>query len=90
MIRIQLLKKVKTSINDLHVTSQQLATGIVLSRDLRNHNGDFLLRKGVKLADSTVMLPTELVKSAKKEFQLFIDIPIDLEVPRRLLKNLYN
>jgi response regulator RpfG family c-di-GMP phosphodiesterase len=84
------LKKVETPINDLHVTSQQLTAGMVLSRDLRNHNGDFLLSKGVKLADSTVMLLAELEKSAKKEFQLFVDIPLGLEVPRKLLKKLCN
>jgi hypothetical protein len=55
------------------------------------HESTFiLLSKGGKLADSTVMLLTELEKSAKKEFQLFVDIPLGLEVPRKLLKKLCN
>lgn len=81
-------QKIEHSIDDHCVASQQLTAGMILSRDLRNHHGDFLLAKGVELADSAIMLLIELEKSSKKEFNLFVDIPAGLEVSKSLLKEI--
>jgi hypothetical protein len=60
------MHKIEQPLYDHGVTPDQLAAGMVLSRDLLNQNGDFLLAKGIELADSAILLLIELERSAKK------------------------
>jgi hypothetical protein len=83
-----LTAKIGKPIVDHRILTTQLAEGMILGRDLKNHNGDSLLPKGTKLANSAIMILVELERSAQQEFQLFVDIPAELEVSKKLLKSL--
>ncbi|MGB0784151.1 MAG: HD domain-containing phosphohydrolase [Marinomonas sp.] len=80
--------RIEHAIKDHCVVSQHLTPGMILARDLKNHNGVFLLPKGVELADSAIMLLVELEKNATENFQLFVDIPAGLEVPKPLFDSI--
>ncbi len=80
--------KLETAVKNHRILSNQLVCGMTLSQDLKNHNGDSLLPKGSELANSTITIITELERSSKKGFQIFVNIPAGLEVSKALLTSI--
>ena len=82
------MHKIEQPLYDHGVTPDQLAAGMILSRDLLNQNGDILLTKGIELADSAIILLVELERSSKKALPLYVDIPAGLEVPKKFKQSI--
>jgi len=55
--------------------SNQLVSGMVLTRDLMSHNGIFLLAQGTKLEDNTINKLIKLEKRAKAELKFYVLLP---------------
>lgn len=88
-LKVQLsTTKVKSLVKNHRILSNQMVCGMMLSQDLKNHNGDSLLPKGSALADSTIMIITELERSSKKTFEIYVNIPAGLEVSKALFASI--
>ncbi|BFM48342.1 HD domain-containing phosphohydrolase [Marinomonas sp. THO17] len=81
------LQKTTKPISNQCVNSSQLQAGMILAQDLTNHNGDLLLPKGATLAESSIIILNNLEHNNDQDFQLFVDIPVGMEVPNSLIES---
>lgn len=68
-------------INDQRIWSKQLVPGMVLSRNLENHKGAFLLSKGHVLTAHIIEKLVELEQQSKAEFKFFVIVPEGVIIP---------
>lgn len=68
-------------INDQRIWSNQLVPGMVLSRNLENHKGAFLLSKGHVLTEHIIKKLVELEQQSKAEFKFFVIVPEGVTFP---------
>lgn len=78
------LQEVSKQKGELRVWSKHLVPGMILSRDLSNHNGAFLLAKGAVLNDRLIMRLIKLEVRAQEEFMFFVVVPDGVDVPEEI------
>ncbi len=65
------------------VWSNQLAPGMVLTRDLMSNNGVFLLSQGTTLEEATIAKLLRLEQRAKAELKFYVIIPEGMEIQEK-------
>ncbi|MBJ7536182.1 HD domain-containing phosphohydrolase [Marinomonas transparens] len=85
---ILLTLQTEQTIPEYHLNSQQLIPDMVLARDLKGHNGAFLLTKGTTLSEGVIAKLMKLEKSLKMQFAFAVHIPDGLDISKTLLDTL--